>query len=75
MSRTNKDTKAGKSKQTRRCGAYGGNIISHKGKFLGYWDESGRCNRSRRNAQKITSHQRRAVLKEHLLKEKWGTNE
>lgn len=37
------------------------------GKPLGYWDDMGRCNRSRRNAQKTGSHRRRAILKRRMM--------
>lgn len=43
--------------------------VRDNGKPLGYWDDTGRCNRSRRNAQKIGSHRRRAILKLRTHKE------
>lgn len=71
MSRTKKDTpNAKRAKFLRKDGgAFSCADVRDNGKPLGYWDDTGRCNRSRRNAQKIGSHRRRAILKRIMQKE------
>lgn len=50
-------------------GAFSCADVRDNGKPLGYWDDTGRCNRSRRNAQKTGSHRRRAIIKRRIQKE------
>ncbi len=51
----------------RDGGAFSCDRVRDDGKPLGYWDDTGRCNRSRRNAQKRGSHRRRAILKRRMM--------
>lgn len=69
MSRTKKDTpNAKRAKFLRKDGgAFSCNRVRDNGKQLGCWDDTGRCNRSRRNAQKTGSHRRRAILKRRMM--------
>ena len=71
MSRTSKDTPKGKHRKFLRKdgGAFSCADVRDNGKPLGYWDATGRCNRSRRNAQKTGSHRRRAVLKRRISRD------
>lgn len=70
MSRTKKDTpNAKRAKLMRKGGAFSCADVRDNGKPLGYWDDTGRCNRSCRNAQKTGSHRRRAILKRRMQKE------
>lgn len=71
MSRTKKDTPNAKRAKLMRKdgGAFSCADVRDNGKPLGYWDDTGRCNRSRRNAQKRGSHRRRAILKLRTHKE------
>lgn len=59
MSRTRKDTPNAKhAKLVRRDGgAFSCADVRDNGKPLGYWDDTGRCNRSRR----------RAILKRRMM--------
>lgn len=69
MSRTKKDTPNAKRAKLMRKdgGAFSCADVRDNGKPLGYWDDTGRCNRSRRNAQKTGSHRRRAILKRRMM--------
>ena len=68
MSRTKKDTpNAKRAKLLRKGGAFRRNRARDNGKSLGYRDDMGRCNRSRRNSRKRGSHRRRAILKRKML--------
>lgn len=71
MSRRMKDTPNAKREKLLKKdgGAFSCADVRDNGKPLGYWDDTGRCNRSRRNAQKIGSHRRRAILKLRTHKE------
>ncbi len=71
MSRTMKDTPNAKREKLLKKdgGAFSCADVRDNGKPLGYWDDTARCNRSRRNAQKIGSHRRRAILKLRTHKE------
>lgn len=71
MSRTKKDTpNAKRAKFLRKDGgAFSCANVRDNDKQLGYWDDTARCNRSRRNAQKIGSHPRSAILKLRTHKE------
>lgn len=71
MSRTSKDTPKAKHAKLLKSdgGAFSCADVRDNGKPLGYWDKTGRCNRSRRNAQKRGSHRRRAILKRRITKE------
>lgn len=62
MSRTKKDTPNAKRAKLMRKdgGAFSCADVRDNGKPLGYWDDTGRCNRSRR---------RRAILKVRTHKE------
>ena len=70
MSRTRKDTpNAKRAKFLRKDGgAFSCANVRDNGKPLGYRDDTGRCNRSLRNAQKTGSHRRRAILKRKISK-------
>lgn len=71
MIRTNKDTpNAKRAKLLRKDGGtFSCARVRDNGKPLGYWDDTGRCNRSRRNEQKTGSHRRRAILKRRTMKD------
>lgn len=71
MMASKKDTPNAKRAKLMRKdgGAFSCADVRDNGKQLGYWDDTGRCNRSRRNAQKIGSHRRRAILKLRTHKE------
>lgn len=58
MSRTKKDTpNAKRAHQRKDGGAFSCADVRDNGKPLGYWDDTGRCNRSRR----------RAILKRRMM--------
>ena len=54
MSRTMKDTPNAKREKLLKKdgGAFSCADVRDNGKPLGYWDDTAKCNRSRRNAQK-----------------------
>ena len=69
MSRTKKDTPNAKRAKLMRKdgGAFSCVNVRDNGKPLGYWDDIGRCNRSRYNAFKTGPHLRRAILERRMM--------
>lgn len=65
MSRTMKDTPNAKREKLLKKdgGAFSCADVRNNGKPLGYWDDTGRCNRSRRNAQKKRLTPQKSYLK------------